>query len=643
MAPLHQSDEWDGPSRRNDGDAEDGIEINYPPMPDEQQKDGAVVELPPRSKSSSRTGGRTKAIVATVFSFVLVATIAMGVGLSVGRHEAPLLEEQSIVATTNDAVEEEEIDIINDQFFAGGEFVDEWDDELSQREYYPEGDEEQQEVYLNPNFYQQDQQSKIPVDPSTDDGTITEFVGPMSDFVTFVGNLPLPIDVGRQATTPTTTTSGTSCPADEGLWYMELTTDNYPWETSYTIKDATSKAIIMAGPPSGRNYSRLTKYVGSLCVPIGKYILELNDTGKDGICCTYGNGSMVVKVNNKTVAKTSDSDFSTFKRFIKVRRSTGTTPTPAEVQAPPPIKSPTKKPSRKPRINMPSPAISPAELIPVDITVKTDSYGKETGYKFARISTGKVLVNKPQGSLGNTAVYENNLLLEEDYYQLTLTDKFNGLEDGGYFSVSVNGEEVVFGDKWNAATTPKLEYTIAVGYSPTLSAPDRQWLKAHNTRRKQYHEKGGTTYRPLVWSTELAEAASNWVDEVSPTCQIIREQGIVEGENMSTRKSNVVKNESPEVLLGRWVDKPLAAGKSYPENSSMTQALWRGTRYVGCKDKMTFLSSTLRCYVSICRYARAGNCAMSQYGGDWNEGVLADRTRCGPACAKDGDGNEICY
>jgi len=626
MAPLHQADEWDGPSRRNDGDAEDGIEINYPPMPDDE--DGAVVELPPRSTSSSG-GGRMKAIVAAVLGFVLVATIAMGVGLSVGRREAPLLE-QSIVASTNDAaVEEDEIDIINDQFFGmGGEFVDEWDDELSQREYYPEGDEERQEVYLNPNFPQQDQQPKIPVDPSTDDGTIAEFVGPMSDFVTFVGDLPLPNDVGRQATTPTTT-SGTSCPADEGLWNMELTTDNYPWETSYTVKDATSGAIIMAGPPSGRNYARLTKYVGSLCLPIGKYILELNDKGKDGICCTYGDGSMVVKVNDKTVAKTSDSDFSTFKRFINVRKSTGTTPT--------------KKPSRKPRINMPSPAISPAELIPVDITVKTDSYGKETGYKFARISTGEVLINKPQGSLGNTAVYENNLLLEEDYYQLTLTDKFNGLENGGYFSVSVNGEEVVFGDKWNAATTPKLEYTIAVGYSPTLSARNRQWLKAHNTRRKEYHEKGGTMYRPLVWSTELSEAASDWVDEVSPTCQIIREQGIVEGENMSTRKSNVAKNESPEILLSRWVDKPLAAGKSYPENSSMTQALWRATRYVGCKDKLTFLSSTLRCYVSICRYARAGNCAMSQFGGDWKEGVLADRTRCGPACAKDEDGNEICY
>jgi hypothetical protein len=634
MAPLHQADEWDGPSRRND--AEDGIEINYPPNDEEEEEAGSVVELPPRSTSSSSSGGgRKKAIVVAVFSLVLVATIALGVGLSVGRREAPLLlEEQSIVAMTNDAtVEEEEIDIINDQFFAGGEFVDEWDDELSQREYYPEDGDEDEEVYLNPNFsHQQDQpQEKFPIDPSTDDGTIAEFVGPVSDFVTFVGDLPLPNDVGRLRQ------ASTSCPADEGFWNMELTTDNYPWETSYTVKDATSGAIIMAGPPSGRNYARLTKYVGSLCVPIGKYILELNDKGKDGICCTYGNGSMVVKVNDKTVAKTSDSDFSTFKRFVTVQRSSGTTPTP------PPVKSPTKKPSRKPRVNMPSPAISPAELIPVDIIVKTDSYGKETGYKFARISTGKVLVNKPQGSLGNTAIYENNLLLEEDYYQLTLTDKFNGLENGGYFSVSVNGEEVVFGDKWNTANKPKLEYTIAVGYSPTLSARDRQWLKAHNTRRKEYHEKGGTTYRPLVWSTELAEAASDWVDEVSPTCQIIREQGIVEGENMSTRKSNVAKNESPEILLTRWVDKPLAAGKSYPENSSMTQALWRGTRYVGCKDKLTFLSSTLRCYVSICRYARAGNCAMGQYKGDWKEGVLADRTRCGPACAKDEDGNEICY
>jgi hypothetical protein len=138
-----------------------------------------------------------------------------------------------------------------------------------------------------------------------------------------------------------------------------------------------------------------------------------------------------------------------------------------------------------------------------------------------------------------------------------------------------------------------------------MTGRDGEWLTAHNSRRRAYHETRGEKYRPLVWSPMLAKAASNWIDVIMPTCKITRE-GIEEGENMSTRKTNGARDEGPEVLLARWVDKPLQNGAGYPDNQSMTQALWRATRYVGCGDGVTTSPDGSRCYVSICRYARAG-------------------------------------
>ncbi len=98
---------------------------------------------------------------------------------------------------------------------------------------------------------------------------------------------------------------------------MQLIMDNYPWETVYTVQDADG-GIIIAGPPQENNYKRSKKDIGSICMPKGDYVLEVTNSGEDGMCCEYGNGGMVVKVNGKTVATTPKTDFSSFKRIITV-------------------------------------------------------------------------------------------------------------------------------------------------------------------------------------------------------------------------------------------------------------------------------------------------------------------------------------
>ncbi len=66
-------------------------------------------------------------------------------------------------------------------------------------------------------------------------------------------------------------------------------------------------------------------------------------------------------------------------------------------------------------------------------------------------------------------------------------------------------------------------YTINPGFEPQLTAAERQWLEGHNQRREEYHGTEGTPFNRLVWSKELADQASNWIDEITPACKMVRE------------------------------------------------------------------------------------------------------------------------
>lgn len=107
---------------------------------------------------------------------------------------------------------------------------------------------------------------------------------------------------------------------NEGLCYVQFDTDNYPWENEWTLKDAIGN-VVMSGPPKGQNYDRLTKYVKSMCVATGSYTIALTDKYEDGVCCEYGKGRMVVKVNGEVVASTGESSFEKFERTITVKPS----------------------------------------------------------------------------------------------------------------------------------------------------------------------------------------------------------------------------------------------------------------------------------------------------------------------------------
>ena len=320
---------------------------------------------PTPQNSSVRSGGRKKAIAA-VLAIMLAAAVVAGVAASVtGRRTGTSLEESSaavvvVVEGEGDdgtAQEMEDMDIIDDRGYGG-----DCDEEDDIDQYADQRPEDEDVVVTSTETGEDVVEDKVPID-DVDSIEVSDFDGPVTDFI-------YTSDISR---IDSPTTNGACANSGEVLWNMQLITDNYPWETAYTVRDADG-GVIMAGPPQGNNYERSKKYVGSICVPTGDYVLEVTDSGEDGMCCEYGNGSMVVKVNGETVATTPKTDFSSFKRIITVDDDGTVTQATEEVP------------------------ITTAQLHSVDIKVKTDGYGSETGYKFEKVN-GNVLFNKAVGSL----------------------------------------------------------------------------------------------------------------------------------------------------------------------------------------------------------------------------------------------------
>ncbi|KAL7516321.1 hypothetical protein ACHAWX_001349 [Stephanocyclus meneghinianus] len=390
-----------------------------------------------------------------------------------------------------------------------------------------------------------------------------------------------------------------------------------------------------------------------------------------GLCCTYGNGKMKVISNGETLLETGDDEFKTktypfdlFRTAVTVdsvastvlamatqpaNTSTTTTTTTTEMVLT--TTSATAGDFTASEIGATVASVATASSSKdttsgdycVTIEVMTDKFSKsETAYAFSSRPTVEaeapiVYIAKGVGELENEKKYTDTVCVPPGTYELYVEDSFRGLccaGGQGYYDVKINGVEILYGGNFATFREDSVTHVIVVGEGPEMSDRDEEWLVAHNTRRESFHKAEGTEYRPLVWSNALADDAANWVDEILTDCSTKRESGLIEGENLSFRKVRVPRTtEGPNSILNRWVD--LKMGKDYPDNQSLTQAMWRATRYVGCSDKNTTYADGFICYASICRYARAGNCAMGQYD-DWKVPTLADRTVCGPVCPDDG-------
>lgn len=80
---------------------------------------------------------------------------------------------------------------------------------------------------------------------------------------------------------------------------FSITLDNYPEETSWTLTNAAGSNIDAGGTYGNQPDGSTLSF--DFCLPDGCYDLTVNDSYGDGICCSYGNGSFIIKDDNGNV------------------------------------------------------------------------------------------------------------------------------------------------------------------------------------------------------------------------------------------------------------------------------------------------------------------------------------------------------
>ena len=118
-----------------------------------------------------------------------------------------------------------------------------------------------------------------------------------------------------------------------------ITTDDYPQETSFQVKNAEGQVFIAGGSYTGQR----TTYSDTKNVPNGVYQFILSDSFGDGLCCQFGNGGYNLFLNGALV-KTGGVFTSTETVIFTAGTAPTNSPTMAPTIATPKPVSPTNKP-----------------------------------------------------------------------------------------------------------------------------------------------------------------------------------------------------------------------------------------------------------------------------------------------------------
>lgn len=90
------------------------------------------------------------------------------------------------------------------------------------------------------------------------------------------------------------TTNYSAIPGENNPVSFTLVFDEYPTETSWTVRNANNQIVYTSGGASyGNSYAGTTLNL-EFCLPDGCYTFNILDSSNDGICCGYGQGSYIL-------------------------------------------------------------------------------------------------------------------------------------------------------------------------------------------------------------------------------------------------------------------------------------------------------------------------------------------------------------
>jgi len=232
-----------------------------------------------------------------------------------------------------------------------------------------------------------------------------------------------------------------------GTSVLELTTDNYPGETEWNIKNSSGDEKYNGSGYSDAN----TLHSINMCLASDEYTFTITDAYGDGICCSYGNGGYKITVDDTEAVSGGDFGDSKTETFTVNAQPTAPVapPTTAPVTnptAPPttaPVTDPTAPPTTAP-VTPPTtaPVSSPDFCETLSVSLTTDELGSETSFELVDDSSGKVRF--AGGAYPSSSTLEESACLTNGVYIFTISDSYgDGMccdNGNGSYKLTLEGE-----------------------------------------------------------------------------------------------------------------------------------------------------------------------------------------------------------
>ncbi|KAL3822585.1 hypothetical protein ACHAXA_011504 [Cyclostephanos tholiformis] len=467
-----------------------------------------------------------------------------------------------------------------------------------------------------------------------------------------------------------------SCTSSQIRLRLEISTDNYPRDTSWKFIDRTTNVVLLSSPVdgySGRDIGNgmmaAQTDIREICLGLAsaprstgttknKYEFVLRDDFGDGLCCRPGVESGYYKLLKKEGGANAHgdvwqiivagSDFHSKEvshHFVLGHKGSEGQPDIIQATMGDDFETVVVPTTMSLELLCPSPQRK------ITIQIQTDKFGHDTSWDF-RVKNGEILA-KNERSYTRYEVDERVVCVEDSaLYELTIYDnnrdgmyRLRSDERDGHYKIFAHRgpdrETILYGGFfWSEKITHLLNTTM-----PAMDERDVEWLNSHNKRRRYWHPYYNTTYVPLQWSEKLKAEAKVWADTLLDSCGdgMHHDPQRDWGENAAANSGagSWATRRPPDKIVARFIDREV--GDPWPINGHLTQALWRASHYVGCAEshKLMDADGIRECHTQVCRYARTGNCNMNAYTDetgavDWLTPMLEDANYCGPICPNDG-------
>merc|ERR1712176_437891 len=253
---------------------------------------------------------------------------------------------------------------------------------------------------------------------------------------------------------------------------LELTTDNYPGETEWDIKNSSGD-----GKQNGSGYSDAnTLYTLNMCLEPDDYTFTITDAYGDGICCSYGSGGYIIKVDGTEVVNGGEFGSSTTETFTVDAAPTAPVTNPTAPPTTAPVTNPTAPPTTAPDSPTTAPVTSPTAPVTTPsgcvmfvISLNTDAYGYETSFTLINDFTqGTRLAG---GLYSSSKSFDEVTCLDNGRYIFTISDSHgDGMccnsGQGGY-KLTLGGEVLKEGGEFGEYES----FVVEVGPQGPSRAP----------------------------------------------------------------------------------------------------------------------------------------------------------------------------